>query len=126
MTIEEQIANRCIHFNGIMNDTCKAGVCYSDVRVDKPYKFPCLKQGGTCVHAQFLTPEEVEAEVKLKRAAGMKSIAIYAKVKAHHTETGEMYGKLTCDCGGELSYHVAPVNGHIWAKCNKCGIGIAE
>jgi hypothetical protein len=52
-SLHEQIANKCIHFNGIMEKTCKAGICYSDVREEPgegPYKFPCLKQGGECIN----------------------------------------------------------------------------
>jgi len=33
-TLQEQIAGKCVHFTGLMNDTCKAGVKYSDVQLD--------------------------------------------------------------------------------------------
>ena len=54
-TLKEQISQRCIHFTGLMNKECKAGVKYADVRFDRPYKLPCLKQGGTCDKCEFMT-----------------------------------------------------------------------
>ncbi|MFA5937502.1 MAG: hypothetical protein WC822_06530 [Candidatus Paceibacterota bacterium] len=69
-TLEEQIAQKCRHFNGLMNEACDVGVRYEDVRdtTVAPHRFPCLKgetlYGGFCVKASFPTPEEVAAEVK--------------------------------------------------------------
>ena len=41
-----QLQDRCEHFNGLINDTCRAGVAYVDIRDDSqtPYAFPCLKE----------------------------------------------------------------------------------
>ena len=41
-------------------------------------------------------------------------------------ETKVGQGKLPCDCGGQLNYTVAAINGHIWAKCKDCGIYFNE
>lgn len=67
--IEEQVANRCIHFTGIQHECCKLGIKYVDIRgEEKPYKFPCMNKSNNCSSAQFLTPEEVEKEVdKIKK-----------------------------------------------------------
>jgi len=57
----------CKNYNGLMNDTCKAGVRYKDVKdpVDRPLGYPCFKDKG-CTHlcslVVFRTPEEVKAE----------------------------------------------------------------
>jgi hypothetical protein len=63
-------AGRCVHFNGIANDVCEAGVKYTDVRaradVSRPYSLPCLekynKDGAKCDKCQMPTAEEVATE----------------------------------------------------------------
>ena len=128
-SLKEQIANKCIHFNGIMNDTCKAGIKYSDVRVDEddgPYKFPCLKQAGECPHVQFRTAEEIDAYVKSIEDRGNKAMVAVVTVKDHYTKTKEQSGKVPCQCGGYLHYAVASINGHVWAKFNSCGLSFNE
>ena len=129
LSLEEQIARKCIHFNGIMNDECKAGVKYKDVRVDDsdgPYKFPCLKQGGECSCAQFRTDEEVKATVAQINNAGTKTLIAMIAIKAHIQKTKQQSGKVPCQCGGELRYTAASINGHVWAKCNSCDIAFNE
>lgn len=127
-TLKEQIENKCIHFNGIMEKVCKAKIAYADVRVegDGPYKFPCLKQGGECAQAKFRTDEEVDARVRLIEESGTKAMIAVAAIKEHCAKTKEQTGKVPCQCGGELHYAVASVNGHVWAKCDSCTISFNE
>ena len=63
----KQLQDRCEHFNGLINDTCRAGVNYEDVRdtSTSPYRFPCLIREdryapGTCERAKFLTDTEAQ------------------------------------------------------------------
>lgn len=59
-TPEEQIANRCKHFSGVHNKTCRAGIAYNDVRAER--KLPCLKSEACpvpCASAEFPTEQEV-------------------------------------------------------------------
>lgn len=125
-TLKEQIADKCIHFNGIMNKECNAGINYDEFKLDRPFKFPCLKQGGKCSHAKFRTEEEVDEYVKSIEDRGVKAMVAISAIKDHHTRTKQPTGKVPCQCGGELSYVVASVNGHVWAKCNTCGISFNE
>jgi len=59
---------KCIHFTGIHNDACKAGVKYRAVRVDEPRRgWPCLTlagqvQVGRCDLYRDPTPEEIAAD----------------------------------------------------------------
>ena len=65
-TLEEQIADWCVHFNGIQNTACKIGIPYKSVRRE-PGKLPCIKSDGccdACPSATFLTGEEVVAQVE--------------------------------------------------------------
>lgn len=126
MTLEEQISRKCIHFNGVMSKFCEKGISYADVRVDKPYKFPCLKQGGKCDHAQFRTEEEVRAEIADIQHEGIKVLKAVALVKYHYEKTKQQSGTIVCQCGGELKYVVAETNGHVWVKCKSCGIYFNE
>lgn len=126
LSLEQQLARKCIHFNGVMNDSCKAGIKYNDVRGEGPMKFPCLQNGGFCESAKFPSPEEVKKRLDEIESAESKIIAAYTKIKAHYNKTKELSGTLTCECGGQLKYRVASSNEHIWAKCGDCGISFME
>lgn len=123
---EEQIARKCIHFNGVMEKVCKAGINYADVRVGKPYQFPCLQQGGECSIAQFMTPEQIKKELDEIERISTKALVAMIAVKDHYAKTKEQTGKVPCECGGQLHYTVAQINGHVWAKCNSCDISFNE
>lgn len=125
-SVKDQILDRCIFFNGIMNDQCNAKVKYSDVRVGKPYKFPCLKQGGVCEISKFPTLEDAEKEVKEIKEMTEIGSSMYSLVKQHYNNTKELFGIIKCECGGDLKYSISQVNYHIWANCNKCGISLKE
>lgn len=74
-----QLQDRCEHFNGLINDVCRAGVRYEDVRDTSvsPYRFPCLTredryEPGGCDRAKFLSDEEAkarEAEIRARLQA---------------------------------------------------------
>ena len=87
-----QLQRRCIHFNGLINDTCKAGVLYSEARDEstRPYRYACFQRIGdkgqlgsqddvagypevACPRAQFLT----EAEAKAEEAESRKEIKAF-------------------------------------------------
>ena len=126
LSLEEQIAGKCIHFNGVMKNVCKAGISYADVRVGKPYQFPCLKQGGECKCAEFMTNEQVKEKVAIINNRGDKILGAYASIKDHIKKTKNKAGKIKCQCGGDLHYAVAETNGHIWAKCSSCTIAFSQ
>lgn len=125
-TLHDQIHNRCIHFNGIMNKECKAGIKYEDVRVDKPYNFPCLKTGGICSKSQFPTEEEVQAEIKEIEVGGLWALTAMAKIIKEVKNSEYGFGTIDCDCGGIIHYSTAELNGHIRARCNKCNNSFME
>lgn len=131
-SINKQIADKCIHFTGLMNKQCNAGIMYEIVKLpnQRPYKIPCLKNnlmsGGVCNSMQFPDKEEVNKQVQGIKEMGLKMMSAYKLVKEHIEKTGKKYGKIECpDCGGNLHYTSASCNGHIWAKC-KCGLGWME
>jgi hypothetical protein len=131
LPLEEQISRKCIHFNGVMERVCKAGISYADVREEPeegPYKFPCLKQGGKCSSAQFRTDEEVKAKISQIEGDGVKVMLAIISIKDHVHETNKQSGMIKCQCGGEgdLHYAVAEINGHVWAKCTTCKIAFNE
>jgi hypothetical protein len=109
-----------------MNEACKAGINYADVRVDKPYKFPCLKQGGKCATAQFPTEEQITEELKSIEDSGLKAIRAIADIKEYVEKTKIKAGQIKCRSGGDLNYVVANLNGHIWANCRSCGLSFNQ
>lgn len=126
LSLKQQIARKCIHFNGIMNRCCEAGVKYEDVGTGKPFQFPCLQTGGECANASFRTEAEVERELKKMEQMSAATVASLIMLKEHVKKTGEQFGKIKCPCSGELVYSVAQLNGHIHAKCKSCGISFME
>lgn len=128
----EQIAGKCIHFNGMINDKCGKGIAYNDVK-DKsarPYKIPCLKKevhnGGSCEHCQFPSEEEAFRQANLIEEKQTKTIGTLIAVKQHYAKTKKSSGVIEClGCGGELHYLVAS-NGHTRASCEDCEMGWVE
>lgn len=126
-TLKEQVQNKCVHFNGVMNKECKAGVEYSKVRDQeaRPFLFPCLNQGGHCDKCHFPTKEEYEKEMKELDEMCTTGITAMANVIKHIKKTGSEYGKIPCACGGLISY-ARSSNGHIRLNCNNCSISIIQ
>ena len=71
--MKAQIARRCVHYSGALDEQCKAGVVYDTVRRKDTFPFlPCIRWGekrpdaaeppDTCTKRHFPTPEEVEKE----------------------------------------------------------------
>ena len=131
-TLLEQISNRCVHFNGIMNDACKAGVIYQQLMGGGPgwaAHMPCFKDEQSpvqCSQAKFPTPEEAAAEVEesdRQLEAVMKARTACAEDAARHGwGKGKVAGAAIIKCPicreGSLRYTVASVNGHIHGKCS--------
>lgn len=123
-TLEEQISGKCKHFNGIMNERCKADVLYTDVRGDKkPYEFPCLDRSKTnCLKAIFPTPEEVTKQLNEINISTGKTIGVLIAIKKGNAPKGTV----PCPCGGSVHYVKAQSNGHVHAKCDTCDLSLME
>jgi hypothetical protein len=68
-SLREQIASRCVHFNGIQHEKCAAGVELISIRdtTHKPYRWPCIvlnnRDAATiCEKRHMPSPAEVDAE----------------------------------------------------------------
>jgi hypothetical protein len=129
-TLYEQKANKCTHFNGIQNKTCKAGVAYDDLRskrVDGKEWMPCLRDVGECVPCekrQWRTAEEIQKEIEQieKRSAEMMLVA--AAIIEDQTKLGLKKGNggsSQVDCpvckSGKVRYAVSSYNGHRHVAC---------
>ena len=125
-SLKDQIASKCKYFSGLMNDSCSIGIKYSEVRIDKPYKFPCLNTGGECSKAEYLSEDEVNSEIEQINLMEKRVLVAYANIKTKFKETNSYVGKLICECGGELNYTIAKSNGHVWAKCKGCQLYFNE
>lgn len=96
-----------------MEKVCKAGVRYSDVRVDDgngPYKFPCLKQGGECSSARWWNADQVKKRVAEIEYEGIKVTRAITAIKDHFEKTKIKAGAIKCECGGDLNYVIANLN----------------
>lgn len=123
-TIEQQIAGKCKHFNGIMNESCKAGILYKDVRSDdKPFNFPCIdREFHNCSSVIFPTAEEVEEQIKEINISTAKTIGVLMAIKKGQAAKGI----IPCPCGGNVHYVRAQLNGHVHAKCDTCDLSFME
>jgi hypothetical protein len=78
----------CVHFNGTVNEACKAGFAYATVR-DEERRLPCYPERGeglfpdptpsactiACPSHRLPTPEEVEAEERRRADAILAYLA---------------------------------------------------
>lgn len=126
-TLEQQIADKCIHFTGIMDKACKAGVEYDSFGEVKMGVIPCIKGGtATCDKCEYPSAEGVIKQLEEIKKDGTKGLMILLHVKAHHKKNGGNGGVILC-CNGDhtLRYSVAP-NGHFWVSCETCHVNLME
>lgn len=130
-SLHDQIANKCKHFNGIMEKTCRAGIPYDRYR-DEEGKLmgllPCFKDealASLCSLAAFPTEEEVQARIQEiddsfnKVSKAREACVAYAKAQGWGKGKQSGCGRIVCPvCGGILSFSIASVNGHIHAACS--------
>lgn len=115
MPIGDKYAKTCIHFNGVQNEICDAGLIYPKVN-------PCFKDhvGLPCAQRRFPTQEEVDKytkEMECRFENMRKALTIVAKIKKEH-KGHSWKGVETCPiCDGKLHLTHSSVNGHVWGKC---------
>lgn len=80
-SLRDQIANRCVHFNGVQNDRCRAGCSYQEIRATAPVssRLPCFREdlfrpgrerpAPPCEQQRFPTDEEIAAKIAESEAA---------------------------------------------------------
>ena len=141
-THAQQIAEKCVHFTGISQTTCNAGVAYASVQREHPpipYRrgsgavyesrrsLPCVDSlnlgGAACEKRCMPTPEAVAAKVEAdNRAVEAMLTARHAIVQVTDGRRG-VHGSIACPAckSGSLTYSVAGSNGHIHARCSTDG-----
>lgn len=84
--------DKCVHFNGIMNKRCDAGVSYADLvpeMMGRVLHLPCFKDNAdavACTSCHYPTPEEV-AQHEAELAAHMEAMRHRAAIlKQAHTD----------------------------------------
>lgn len=103
----KDFGGRCTHFNGIGNDTCKAGVNYLELAGGEQFgmarRIPCLLSNGVdpaiCPSCHYPTPEEVavmEAELTTHMERKRQDMAL---IGAAHTDAAHslVYVCQLCD-----------------------------
>ena len=127
------ILKNCIHFNGVQNNTCKAGVNYHEqfgVGLGCFANIPCCgdENPKECPKLERPTHEQAESEADEFEARMDRMVRCMTGAKNHAKSLGLKRGNggrgsLACPsgCGGTLSYSVASVNGHMHARCSTKG-----
>jgi ssDNA-binding Zn-finger/Zn-ribbon topoisomerase 1 len=128
-SLREQIANKCIHFNGVMNDTCKAGVDYEQFRKqstpDKPVGFPCLRDcenAPACEKREWPSEEHIKArldEIEQSTQRHLKAAEVVDAFRKRHKGKSAREAVPCPACGtGTLHLSISSYNGHVWGKCS--------
>lgn len=128
--------DRCVHFTGVQNVTCEAGIAYESVVVkhepmsgynlSRPCNTKLNHCGATCAASKFPTAEEALAAAEVKAAALLDSIKYTGDARRRilaQTNNRGGAGTVECPkCGGRLHYGQASTNKHIHAHCEtpKC------
>lgn len=144
-TYKEQIEARCVHFNGLMNRQCDAGIVYDDLdkdcRITYRAGLPCIKPdvvaldrlreaGRTgpveCGRRQDISQEKLKEMLQEHEASIVRIKTLLPAVrsikKEHHGE--DWRGEITCPiCNGVAQASHAACNGHVWIKCQTDGCG---
>lgn len=121
-TLHDQIAKKCIHFNGILNKTCKAGVCYECIR-----DLPCFRKSAavdvkptSCASCEWPTEEYITsfmAVILESEAKAAKAADLCEKIRVEH-KGHDWEGVEVCPvCKGKLHISHAGYNGHLMVKC---------
>jgi len=127
-SLRQQIEEKCIHFNGVQNDTCKAGIKYTEL---KGRGFPCFRGGMAyklkttetqigCDKLEWPSEEYIQNELKehddafAKVEAGLNAVKhIREEYKGRHFR-----GVIECPvCKGKLHVRHAACNAHVHAHC---------
>jgi hypothetical protein len=134
-------AGRCIHFTGIMNKQCKAGVTYPDGPLpclrERVVNFPKERRGeveklphSECASYTDPTPEQIEASEREfqdytdKWSRAMVGVGEWRKAQGWSKKNRvSATGKVPCaGCGnGEIHLSMAALNGHVWGRCTTKG-----
>lgn len=103
-SIAEQYARKCIHFNGVMNKVCKAGVNYDAF----PGPVPCLawdKDAPPCAVRHFPDAGEIQAYVERMEAHMQRRREDNELIGAAHTEGRSIV--YVCELCERTARHVA-------------------
>lgn len=119
-SLVEQEMNWCAHFNGLMNDTCRAGVRYEDVRERTdagPFRFPCFRDDNAphlCDQCRYRTREEAEEkERRVHESLRLWSADLAADICPHCKTPITLYAQVgrsvyADPCGHRLYQGKAP------------------
>lgn len=126
-TIEQQIADKCVHFNGIGVIACKAGVKYETFGRLKLGVIPCIKGGtATCELCRYPSEEEVKQQIEATVVGTAKALKLLLAAKKFYKETDARSAKFPCPvCNGTAIYSIA-INDHFWIACKTCQISFNE
>lgn len=126
-TLEQQIADECVHFNGLSERKCRAGVPYESVMIPGQGSsgIPCFRRGECvpCEHRHFPSEEDVQLQIAAINKRFEDTQLAIAEAMADATSRGLRKGNggqgiVLCPiCGGQLRYSIAGYNGHCHGKC---------
>lgn len=131
-SLREQIADKCVHFSGLMNDTCKAGIDYERFRKQAatpgPRGFPCLRdydKAPECDKREWPSEEYIRArldKIEASTQRHLKAAAVVAEFRRKHKGKSAQEEVPCPACGtGTLHLSISGYNGHVWGKCSTDG-----
>ena len=123
-SLRSQIANKCIYFSGILNETCKAGVPYLSGLV-----LPCFRKATgaepPCTRREWPSEEYIAAHLSEIDAseARMRQVAevVERAALAHGRDEDWECDEVCPVCGKKLHLTFAAHNSHFWGRCETEG-----
>ena len=133
--------DKCVHYNGTVNDRCEAGVNYRELagpgeafalrlpchgpeyRLARSRSLPRADVVATCEKRRVPTKEEIEADEKESKERMDRLMKIRSAIVAHlggpwKKGTAGSSGSISCPCcSGTVRFTRAGYNGHIHAAC---------
>jgi hypothetical protein len=124
-SLHDQIANKCIHFNGMINEVCEAGIRYKDIN-----DLPCVRESveakaeHQCPKCEWPTEEYIENYLAIIAEADArmeKATDLCNKIKTEQKGKNWQGIEVCPACGGKLHLSHAGYNGHLWGRCETAG-----
>jgi hypothetical protein len=114
-------AKKCLHFNGLQNNECKAGVNYKSLPERKWGSFICFGESKGCEKYCETGEPKVHADHALANKYFRETVVARKAITDHTGGKRGTYGEINCPvCKGvkTLRFSVAGCNGHIHARCS--------
>lgn len=130
----QRTMGECVHFTGVHNETCRAGVNYRALVGGDDFgwvtRLPCLRflskemdRCNTCDKMQLPSRAEAEAQERAADEVFQRINVCLKAIRKKHGKARGLVDSMPCpnECGGTLRYSISGYNGHVHGQCSTKG-----